>query len=80
VPLVRGGLGRVRLGVEQHLADVDGREAVDEGRVRLGDHRHPVADQPVDQVELPQRSVAVQRLRGHAGHERAQLLHGARPG
>ena len=38
------------------------------------------AGQPLDQVELPERAVAVQGLGGHPRDQRAQLLLGARAG
>ncbi len=49
-------------GVEQHGGDVDAGDAVDERVVGLADDREAVARQPLDEPQLPQRLVAVQRL------------------
>ena len=67
----------VRGRVEQDLADVDGLAAVDQDLVALGQQRHPALGQTLDEVALPQRAAAVERARGDAGHELAQLVHGA---
>ena len=72
-----GGVGRR---VEQHLADVDGLAPVDEDLVALGQDGHPAALQALDEVDLPQRAVAVQRPRGDPGHQLAQLVVVARTG
>ena len=51
------GRGRVRLGVEHQVAELDHGEAVDHAVVRLADDRRRVAGDP----HLPQRAVARQR-------------------
>jgi hypothetical protein len=48
--------------------------------VQLGQQRHPVAGQPVDQVHLPQRPRPVQRVRGQPGDLLGQLPLVARVG
>jgi hypothetical protein len=47
--------------VEQDTEDLGTRHAIDGGVVHLGEDRHPVAVEPVDEVELPQGAGAVQR-------------------
>ena len=72
-PLDRIRRRRVRLDVEQHLADVDRAEPVDQRRVGLGHHRHAAARQALHQVGLPERPVPVQRSRGQPGDQVQQL-------
>ena len=49
--------------VEQQLAELGDRDAVDHAVVRLADHRELAVGQPVGDPELPQRAVARQRRR-----------------
>ena len=76
----RGARSRVPsgLGVEDHRADVDRGDAVDERVVGLADVRVALAFEPLDQVELPQRPGQVERLRHHPADQLAQL--GGPPG
>jgi hypothetical protein len=64
--------------VEQHGREVDARDAVDERVMGLGDEREAVALDALHEPHLPERLGAVERLRMHAGGERAQLRLGAR--
>jgi hypothetical protein len=48
--------------------------------VGLGEQREAVALEPLGHPDLPQRLVAVERLREHAPGERAQLVLGPRRG
>jgi hypothetical protein len=43
------------------VGDVHGVDPVDEGLVRLGDDREPALLEAFDEVDLPQRAVAVER-------------------
>ena len=78
VPAVGAERLRLLADVEQHLAEVDGLDAVDEHLVRLGEQRDPAAGQPLDDVHLPERAVAVERAGDDARHQLAQLVEGAR--
>ena len=66
-----------RLDVEEQDADVDHRDAVGERVVGLVDDREAVALEPLDQVQLPERSRAVQRRREGLGDRLAELLFAA---
>ena len=72
-----GGLGN-RRGVEDDLSDVEGTGAIDHRVVRLGEQREPSALQPLDQIHLPERTIAIERSRHEATDEIAQLGIGAR--
>ena len=75
--LVVARLGH-RLDVEEDGRDVDARDAVDERVVGLGDEGEPLAGQPLDHPQLPQRLRAVELLGEDARGHVAQLLLGAR--
>ncbi len=64
--------------VEQHLPDVDRRDAVDHRLVGLRDDREAAVGEPLDEVDLPQRAVRVERPRHQPGHQLGEL--GGRPG
>ena len=70
----------MRLGrrVQQHHADADGGDAVDERVVHLGQQRGAVALEAVDHVQLPQRPRAVQPARHLARDVGGELVVGAR--
>ena len=70
----------LRADVEQELSQVDGVHAVDQGLVGLGEDRDPVVAEALDEVDLPQRTAAVQRPRDDPRDELEQLLVGARTG
>ena len=70
----RRGPSRSGSCVEQHLAEVDGLDAVDEHLVGLGEQRDPAVGEPLDEVDLPQRAAAVQRARHDPGDQLAQLV------
>ena len=53
LPLVWQGVPRFRCVVEDHRADVDRRDPVDDGVMRLGQHREAVTGQALDEVHLP---------------------------
>ena len=78
-PTRRAQRARAGVDVEQHLAQVDGRDAVDQDLVGLGEQRDAAALQPLDEVDLPQRPVGVERPRHDPGHQLAELVHRARP-
>ena len=61
VPLVATEDLDVGVLVEQHLAEVDGLDAVDQRLVGLVEQRDPAVVEPLDEVDLPQRAAAVQR-------------------
>jgi hypothetical protein len=61
-------------GAQQHGEDVDGGEPVSHAVVRLDDEREAPALEALDDPHLPERAVAVERLRGDAGRELLQLL------
>src|SRR3954454_9258852 len=68
----RGGIGRRQLAalgarVEQDREDLVARDAVDDGVVDLRQQRDVAVRQAVDQVDLPQRAVAVERAGEDAG-------------
>ena len=77
-PLVVGERLGLRRHVEQHLAEVDGLDAVDQDLVGLREHREPAALEPLDEVDLPQRPAAVQRSGHDPGDQLAQLVVAAR--
>ena len=56
-------------------AEVDGVHAVDQRLVGLGEHRDPAVLEALDEVDLPQRPVPVQRPGDDPGHQLAQLVH-----
>ena len=60
LPLDVHGLAGLRVDVEDHLAEVDGRDPVDEDLVRLRQDREAAALEPLDEVHLPQRPVPVE--------------------
>ena len=64
--------------VQQHLAHVDRRDAVDHRLVGLRDDREAAVGEPLDEVDLPQRAVRVERPRHQPGHQLGEL--GGRPG
>jgi hypothetical protein len=69
-------VGAVGIGVEDDRADVDGGDSVDEGVVGLRDRREPALAPlaaALDQVELPERPVLVQRLGHHLADEVPEL-------
>ena len=74
-PLVAAERAQLRRGVEQHLPEVDGVDAVDQRQVRLPQHRDPAVLEPLDEVRLPQRAAPVERARDDPGDQLAQLLH-----
>ena len=80
VPLVAAEDLDVGVLVEQHLAEVDGLDAVDERLVGLVEQRDPAVGEPLDEVDLPQRPLPVQRPRDDPGDQLAQLVGAARPG
>ena len=73
-------LTRAGVDVEQDLADVDGRAAVDEDLVGLREQGDAAALQPLDEVHLPQRPGAVQPPRHDPGDQLAELVDRARAG
>jgi hypothetical protein len=64
--------------VEKHLPDVDRRDAVDHRLVGLRDDREAAVGEPLDEVDLPQRAVRVERPRHQPGYQLGEL--GGRPG
>ena len=68
--------------VDEHAADVDAVDAVDEAVVALGDDREPVVGEALDEVDLPERAGPVERARLDPGDELLELLvrAGAREG
>ena len=77
-PLVVAERPRLGVDVEQHLAEVHGVDAVDQRLVRLREDGHPAVGEPLDEVDLPQRTVPVERARDDPGHQLAQLVEAAR--
>ena len=77
-PAVVDQLARAGVDVEQHLAEVDGRDAVDQDLVGLGEQRDPAVLEPLDEVHLPQRTVGVEPARHDPRGQLAQLVHRAR--
>ena len=67
-------LGRVRLGVEQQVGDVDGADAIDEAVMGLVGDRPSTFGQPLDQRHFPQRASPVEPVRIEVSRPRAQLL------
>ena len=80
VPLVAAEDLHLGVLVEQHLAEVDGLDAVDERLVGLVEQRDPAVGQPLDEVDLPQRPGPVERPRDDPRDQLAQLLGVARAG
>ncbi len=76
----RAELLRVRRLVEEHLAEVDGLDAVDQHLVRLRQQRDLAVGEPLDDVDLPQRPAAVQRPRDDPADQLAELVDGSGPG
>ena len=66
-------VARRRRDVEQHGAQVHHRDPVHHRLVGLGHQGHPVAGQPLHQVELPQGTAAVQLPTLQADHQLVQL-------
>ena len=77
-PVVASERPGLRAGVEQHLAEVDGVDPVDECEMGLPEHRHPTLLESLDDVDLPQWPAAVQRPGHDPGHQLAQLVHAPR--
>ncbi len=67
---------RLRCHVEQQLAEVDGVHSVDERLVGLVEQRHPAGAETLDEVDLPQRSAAVEGPRHNPGNELSELVVG----
>src|SRR3954447_15980128 len=63
----RRQLAALGAGVEQHGEDLVARDAVDDGVVDLRQQRDVAVRQAVDQVDLPQRAVAIERAGEDAG-------------
>ena len=78
-PVVALELLGVGAGVEQHLADVDGVDAVDEDLVALGEQGDLAVGETLDEVDLPERTVHVERSAHDPADQLAQLLHRAGP-
>ena len=74
-PVVVHRLARLGVDVEDHLAEVDGGDAVDQHLVGLGEDREPALLQPLDQVDLPERAVPVELARHDPGGQLAELVH-----
>ena len=79
-PVVAHELARPGVDVEQHLAEVDGRDAVDEDLVGLVEQRDPAVLEPLDEVDLPERAVGVEPARHDARGQLAQLVERAGAG
>ena len=71
-------LGRVRLGVEQHVGDIDGADAIDEAVMGLVGDRPATVGEPLDQCHFPQRASPVEPVRIEVGRPLAQRLVPAR--
>ena len=76
-PVVALELLALGAGVEQHLAEVDGLDAVDEDLVALREQRDPALGEALDEVDLPERAVHVEGPAHDPADQLAQLLHGA---
>src|SRR5205807_7026168 len=59
----RQELRRTRPSVEQELRDLDGRDPVNQGMVGSTHDRKSAVAEAVDDVQLPQGTAAIQRLR-----------------
>ena len=79
-PPVVHEVARTGVDVEQHLAEVDGGDAVDEDLVGLRQHGHPATLEALDEVDLPQRPVRVEPARHDPPGQLAELVQGARAG
>ncbi len=77
-PVVAHQLARAGVDVEQHLAEVDRRDAVDQDLVGLREQRDAAVLETLDEVDLPQRAVGVEPARHDARGQVAQLVEGAR--
>ena len=77
-PVVGAELAALRRPVEQDLGEVDDLRAVDQRLVRLGEHRDAAALEALDEVDLPQRPVTVERSGDDPRDELTELVH--RPG
>ncbi len=73
----RGEVAVVGVGGERPQDLAHGRDTVEQGVVDLGEHRDPVALDALDQVQLPQWPVTIQRVRVHVGAEREQFADAA---
>ncbi len=60
--------------VEQHLAEVDGLDAVDERLVGLVEQGDPAVGKPLDEVDLPQRPAPIEGTRDDPRDQVTQLL------
>src|SRR3954447_11338044 len=78
MPRLRRRLLRLRCQVEDNRADVDSADAVDHRMVGLRDDRGAVTLQAFDEVDLPQRPVAVEWAADETADQLAQLIVGAR--
>src|SRR5436190_2566369 len=78
-PAVAGVRRRGRLGrcVEQHGDDVHARDPVDERVMGLGQDGEAATLEPLDQPQLPERLVPVERLGEDTPRERLELVLGA---
>src|SRR6185295_19172858 len=79
-PVVADQLARAWVDVEQHLAEVDGGDAVDEDLVGLGEQRDAAVLEPLYEVDLPQRTVGVQPARHDPRGQVTELVEGAGTG
>ena len=59
--------------VEQHLADLDVVDSIDQAQVRLGHKSESAVFQALHQIDLPQRSGSVESPGEHPTNELAQL-------
>ena len=74
-----GDAVRLGDGVQQHLADIDRVDAVDQSEVGLGHQGEPVVLQTLDQVHLPERPRPVQPAGQDPADELPQLFRRTRP-
>ena len=75
MPLVGAEVARLRAAVEEHLGEVDDLRPVDQGLVCLGEDGDAAVLETLDQVDLPQRPLPVER----AGHDARRPVPGAAP-
>ena len=69
----------IRPAVNDHVADVNGVDAVDQGLVGLGHDRHSTLGKTLHEVDLPERSSTVQASRLDTRYELLELIVTARP-